>query len=196
MKNQQMKTLFFGSLLPVIAFAVIESWKGPVWGTVAGLVFGAGEVFFEWRSQGQVSRLTMISNAFIFVLGIITIYTEEGVWFKLQPAILIFVMALALIISSFRGTPVLISLAKKQNPNFPAALEVFFRRLNLRLGLFFLALTALSVEAAFHWSTASWALLKTVGAPVLMGVYLLVEILLFRFRNKISLPTERDGQKL
>ncbi|MFN7729461.1 MAG: hypothetical protein ACK5P7_09930 [Bdellovibrio sp.] len=97
-----MKMLFFGGLLPVIAFTLIEHFKGPVWGTIAGLIFGAGEVIYE---------------------------------------------------------------------------------LNLRLGFFFIAIAALAGWAALAWSTEAWAFLKGLGTPLLMGAYLLIEILIFRCRK-------------
>lgn len=188
MQRDQMKTLFFGGLLPIIAFSVIEEWQGPVWGTVAGLVFGAGEVLYEWKKEGRVSAITWTSNAFIFVLGIVSIYTQEGVWFKLQPAFLVLIMALWLIVTSLRGSPLLVALAQKQNPNIPPEMLAFFGRINLRLGFFFLLVTALSVHAAFYWSTAAWAFLKGVGVPILMGIYLFGEILIFRLRNSRKPP--------
>ncbi len=182
-KNRsQMQMLFWGGLLPVIAFTVIEEWQGPVWGTVAGLAFGAGEVIFEWRRDKKVSTLTWASNLFIFVLGIISLVTQEGVWFKLQPAFLVLAMALWFIVTSFRGTPLLVGLSIKQNPNLPPHLLEFLAKLNFRLGIFFLGITALSVYAAFEWSTAAWATLKGVGAPILMGIYLVIEVLILRWR--------------
>jgi intracellular septation protein len=183
-----MKTLFFGGLLPVIAFTVIEEWKGPVWGTVAGLVFGAGEIIYEWRRDGKVSAITWTSNAFVFVLGLVSIWTQEGVWFKLQPALLVAVLGLWFIMTSFRGTPLLVALSQKQNPNLPPMLLQFFGKLNLRLGIFLLGLAALSAHAAFFWSTAAWAALKGIGGPILMGIYLVIEVIVFRLRMKDQGP--------
>ena len=180
----QMKAFFFGGLLPVIAFTVIEQGYGPVWGTIAGLVFGAGEIIYEWRTQKKISAITATSNGFIIVLGFVSIYTQEGVWFKLQPAILLLVLSLWFILSSFRGTPLLVSLAQKQKTNLPDEMLIFFGKLNLRLGFFMLGLTALSVEAAFEWSTPAWAFLKGIGGPILMVIYLTIEILIFRLRMK------------
>lgn len=190
MQRDQMKSLFFGGLLPIVAFTVIEEWKGPVWGTIVALIFGAGEIIYEWRRDGKVSAITWTSNAFIFVLGIVSIYTQEGLWFKLQPAFLVLIMALWLIVSSLRKTPLLVALAEKQNPNIPAEMKDFFGKINMRLGFFFLAMTALSVHAAFYWTTAEWAFLKGLGVPILMGVYMVIEIVIFRLRMKPRPPPD------
>lgn len=45
--KSQALALFFGGLLPVIAFTVIEEKYGTVAGLIAGIVFGLGEVLFE-----------------------------------------------------------------------------------------------------------------------------------------------------
>lgn len=183
-----MKALFFGGLLPVIAFTAIEHFYGPVWGTVAGLVFGAGEVIFELKRDGKVSTITLSSNAMIFALGMITIWTQEGFWFKMQPALLVLAFGIWLIVTHFRGEPLLLALARKQNPNIPEPLFELFKGINLRLGFFFIALAGLSTWAALNWSTEAWAFLKGLGTPLLMGLYLLVEILIFRFTHRPPQP--------
>jgi hypothetical protein len=35
-------------VLPVIAFAVVEEWYGPIGGVIAGALFGAGELIYEY----------------------------------------------------------------------------------------------------------------------------------------------------
>jgi intracellular septation protein len=178
-----MKALFFGGLLPVIAFTLIEHFKGPVWGTIAGLIFGAGEVIYELKRDGKVSTITLSSNAMIFLLGMISIYTQEGFWFKLQPALLVLAFGIWLIVTHLRGDPLLLALAKKQRQDIPPPLMEFFGQLNLRLGFFFIAMAGLAGWAAFSWSTEAWAFLKGLGTPLLMAVYLLIEILIFRYRK-------------
>lgn len=180
----QIKALVFGGLLPVLAFTVIEEWKGPVWGTIAGLTLGAGEILYEWRKEGRVSSFTWTSNLFILVLGIIAIFTQEGLWFKLQPALLMLAMAGWVAVSSWRRAPLLVSLARKQNPEAPSEIFEFLKALNLRLGLFFLAAASLSVHAAWAWPTRAWALLKGAGLPILLLLYLTAEVALFRLRNR------------
>ena len=56
MKPEQKKILrsfLLGGLLPVIAFSVIEDRFGTVWGLIAGMVFGGGEIIWEWRTLGK-----------------------------------------------------------------------------------------------------------------------------------------------
>ena len=83
-------SLFFGGLLPIIAFTVIEEKYGIIAGLIAGMIFGLGEIIYEYITVKKVSTITWIGNGLILGLGGISLISNEGVWFKLQPAILEF----------------------------------------------------------------------------------------------------------
>ena len=80
-------SFIFGGLLPVLAFTLIEEYHGPVWGTVAGMIFGLGEIIYEKVRFKKVSTITWIGNAMILGLGGLSIISQDGIWFKLQPAL-------------------------------------------------------------------------------------------------------------
>jgi intracellular septation protein len=180
--KSQWKFLVFGGLLPVLIFTFIESKYGAVWATIAALIFGIIEITYEKISTRQVSMITWVANGLIFFLGLITIFTDEGIWFKLQPAFLELGFAGLLWFTSFMKKPMLLELAKKQNPQIPASVQEFLSGINLRLGFFFLFQAALATWAAFSWSTEAWAALKGLGVILMMIVYLALEILLLRRR--------------
>lgn len=164
-----------GGLLPVIAFTVVEQWYGPMGGAIAGIVFGGGEICWEiWRT-GRVQKITWISNLLVIAFGALSLWKSNGVFFKLQPAALLLLFTVLLFVTSFTKKPFLALLAQKQNPNLPPEALALLTGMNLRLGFLFLLLTAVSVHAAFYWSTVAWATLKGVGLPVLLGIYMLIE---------------------
>lgn len=169
-----------GGLLPVIAFAVVEQFYGAVGGAIAGIMFGAGEICWElWRTRA-VQKITWISNALVLLFGLLSLWEDNGVYFKLQPAALLLVFAILLFVSGWLRRPFLTALAKKQNALLPPEAEQLLNRMNFRLGFLFLFLTALSVHAAFYWSTAAWAVLKGVGLPVLLVIYMAGEFIWLR----------------
>ena len=69
-------SLIFGGLLPVLAFTLIEEYHGPVWGTVAGMIFGLGEIIYEKVRFKKVSTITWIGNAMILGLGGLSILPQ------------------------------------------------------------------------------------------------------------------------
>ena len=107
-------SLFFGGLLPVIAFTVIEDQYGPVYGTIAGMIFGFGEIIYEKWRYNQVSKMTWIGNALILFLGGISIISQDGIWFKLQPALFEAGFAIILWGSLVMGKSLLAAMAEKQ----------------------------------------------------------------------------------
>ncbi len=190
LRGNAVRALLLGGILPVVAFAVVEEVWGPKAGLVAGMVFGVGEILWEWRTQKKVQAVTWIGNGLLLGLGAVSIVSDEGYWFKLQPALLEGAMALALIGSHVLGKPLLLAMARKQMPpeSLPAATrpvyEARLRGMNLRMGLFFAVHTVLAVWSALYWSTAAWALLKGVGFTASMVAYVAAEVLWVRMRNR------------
>ena len=182
--KKQAMALFFGGLLPIIAYTIIEVKYGIMAGLIAGLVFGGGEVIFELVKYRKVSTMTWVGNGLLFVMGGISLFTQDGLWFKLQPAIFEFGFFIFLCGSFFVKKPFLKLMIEKQNPDAPQFLKDAMGGMTFRLGLFFLAHAVIATYAAYNWSTESWAILKGVGLTVSMIVYMLLEVVVMRFTLK------------
>ncbi len=181
-KRAAFLSFFFGGLLPVIAFTLIEDNYGPVWGTVAGMVFGVGEIIFEkWRYQ-KVSTITWIGNLMILGLGAISIVSQDGIWFKLQPALFEAFFTALLWGSLIMKKPLLIAMAEKQGTQIPEHAKPLMKGMTFRLGLFFAIHAVVATWAAFSWTTAQWAWLKGVGLAVTFAIYLGMELLVVRMQ--------------
>lgn len=175
-KSSAFKALFFGGLLPVIAFSVIEEFYGPVWGTFAGMTFGIGEIIYEKIKFNKVSAVTWIGNALILGLGAVSIISQDGIWFKLQPALFEAFFASFLWGSLIMKKPFLLLMAEKQNPNVLDTARPMLKGMTLRLGFFFAIHAVIATWAAFEWTTAQWAFLKGAGLIISFLVYLGFEI--------------------
>jgi intracellular septation protein len=191
-KMKNFKSLLLAGILPVVAFTVIEEYMGTLAGLIAGMIFGVGEILWELKTQGKVEPMTWAGNGMIFVLGGVSLITQEGVWFKLQPAILEFGMTAFLWGSVLINKPFLLIMFQKQGGVPPRiserpdadrllhALSQAFRGLTIRLGLFFAVHAVLAIWASLYWSTAAWAILKGVVFTTSLILYLVVEGLLLR----------------
>lgn len=192
-KQPSKMTFLIGGLLPVIAFTLVEQFYGAIGGAIAGIVFGLGEIGWEYRRMGKVQNITWVSNGLVLVFGLLSLWEDNGVFFKLQPAALLLLFAFLLFGSSLMKKPFLSAMARKQNPHLPVEALAFIDKLNFRLGIFFLFLTALSVYAAFYWTTVAWAFLKGIGLPILLGAYILAEVAWMRiFRRSIPKGGESE----
>ena len=192
--NQKFRVLALG-LLPVVLFAVIEDSFGTLWGLAAGMIFGLGEILWEYKTERRVSAITLGGNGMLLVLGGVSLLTDSGIWFKLQPAVLEAVFAIILWGSWWLKKPMLLLLMQKQGglprdfeqnlkPGAVGVLRQGFSGLTLRMGFFFAIHAGLAVWAALDWSTAAWALLKGVGLTVSLLVYMVAESLFLRYRLK------------
>ncbi|MBI2712361.1 MAG: septation protein IspZ [Bdellovibrio sp.] len=198
-RNKKFRSLFFGGLLPVLAFSILEDRYGVIWGLVAGMVFGVGEILWELLTRKKVDPVTWGGNGMLLVLGGVSLVTQEGIWFKLQPALMEGVFALVLWGSLVWGRPLLLVMAQKQGglpknlegvpPQVAETIRRSLRGMTFRLGLFFWVQFALAIWAALAWSTAAWATLKGVGLTVSLIAYVLVESLVLRYRVRTSRKT-------
>jgi intracellular septation protein len=176
----QALSLFFGGLLPVIAFTVIEEKYGPQWGLLAGLSFGVAEIIYELIRYKKVSTITWIGNGLLIALGLISLFASDGIWFKLQPAIMEFGMFAFLFGSWILKKPFMQVMVEKQNPNFPDIMKPFLAGITLRLSIFFLLHSVIATHAAFYWSTEAWAYLKGLGLMISMVLYMIIEMVIMK----------------
>ena len=176
----QALSLLFGGLLPVILFTVIEEKYGTVAGLIAGMIFGLGEIIYELVKYKKVSTITWIGNGMLLGLGAVSLFTNEGIWFKMQPAIFELLFFGILFFSWAMKKPFLKVMTEKQNPHLPEFVKEKLSGVTLRLSFFFLFHSILATYAAFYWSTEAWAILKGVGLTVSMIVYMVIEGLMMR----------------
>ncbi|MCB0404039.1 MAG: septation protein IspZ [Bdellovibrionales bacterium] len=191
------RSLILGGVIPVIAFTIVEEYFGILWGVVAGMVFAIGEIIVEWTKQKRVSPITWGGGVLILLLGGVSIATREGIWFKLQPALLEGVFGAVLAISCLMEKPLLVVMAREQGMfnRLPTELVPLFTKkffgLTWRLSLFFFLHTALATYAALHWSTRDWALLKGVGFTGSFVVYMIAEVWILRKRVSRQIGQDR-----
>lgn len=179
-RRRAFATFLFGGLLPVIAFTVIEERYGLVWGVVAGMAFSVGEMLWELMRHRRVSALTWGGGLMILLLGGISLWASEGLWFKLQPALLEGVFCAALVFSVAWRRPLFALLLEKQGKQAPPFLAARLPGLTLRVGIFFGAHALLAAWAALYWSTTAWAWLKGLGFTLSFLLYMGAELLWLR----------------
>lgn len=177
-------SFFFGGLLPVIAFTVIEDKYGTVPGIFAGIFFGVGEILWEALKYKKVSPITWGANVLVVLLGLISLVSKDGLFFKLQPSIMEAIFSVAFIGSVLLGRPLLLILAEKQKQTISEPMKKFFPGFSLRIGIFFGIHALLATWAAFYWSTNAWAFLKGIGLTVSFVVYLFAEIYWMRAKQR------------
>lgn len=169
-------------ILPVVLYTIVEEYYGVIWGLVAGLVLGFFEIIWEFKTERRVSGMTWFGNGMLFVLGGISLVTKEGIWFKLQPAIMEFAFALFLWGTLLFKKNIMELMLEKQKMQVPDEMKAGFKGMTFRMGLFLFFHGLLATWAALYWSTKAWALLKGVGFTLSFIFYMFIEGLVLRLR--------------
>ncbi len=175
-------------MLPIIAFTIVEEKYGIIAGLVTGMVFGLCEIVYELIRFKKVSTMTWVGNGMLLGLGGISLLSSDGIWFKLQPALIEFGFFVFLLGSWLMKRPFLVMVIEKQNPDAPKFLKNCMKGMTFRLSLFFLGHAALATWAAFKWTNEAWAILKGVGLTMSMVVYMIFEVLWARRQAKQQSP--------
>jgi intracellular septation protein len=169
------------------------------------MIFGVGEIAYEWIRLRKVDPFTWAGNGMLLILGGISLFTNQGIWFKLQPSIIEAAMAIVFCGSVVLKRPLMAGLLKKQlaaaarasappgvqapsgapAPELAPWLIPLLGGVTFRFGLFFGAHAALAACAALHWSTAAWAALKGIGFTGTFLLYGLVEAACLRRRIQV-----------
>lgn len=181
--KSQALSLFFAGLLPVIAFTIIEEKYGTWAGLIAGMVFGLGEIIFELIKYKKVNNLTWIGNGMLLLLGGISLVFNDGLWFKLQPALFEFGFFIFLMGSWILKKPFLRLMIEKQNPDAPEIVKNLMNQMTFRLSLFFLFHALLATWAALHWTSEAWALLKGIGLTISLIIYMICEVIWLKIKK-------------
>jgi intracellular septation protein len=179
--------ILLAGILPVVIFTIIEEYYGTYWGLVAGIIFGGGEIIWEYRKDKKVSGITLFGNGMLFFLGGISIFTNEGIWFKLQPAIMEVVFALFLWGSLLLKKPIMDLMLQKQKLQVPEVIKVRMNAMTFRIGIFLFLHALLATWAALNWSTQAWAMLKGIGFTGSFIAYMFIEGLVLRRSVKSQL---------
>ncbi len=183
MQNKKALLTLVASLLPVIAFALVEEFYGTKAGLVACFALALAELGFEWKTLGRPQTITLVVNALVLGLGGLSLYETNATFFKLQPAILVFVFSAVLIGSSLSGKPFLVGLMKKQRPDLNEMGARLLAGLNLRMGIALIFAGGVGVYAAFYWPTSWWATYKAVGVPVFFAAYMFADVTVWKYRR-------------
>ena len=174
--------LLFG-VLPLIIFVVLDSFAGIKTGIIAAVLFAIAELAYTVVVYKHIDKITIFTLAFIIIFACITFYTEDSIYFKLQPVFLGIFFGITLLAMQLLDKPLLLILAKKYRYLMPAdtqqlmmhpAIQEKLKHLSHILGWGFVAHAGAVAYAAFNMSNWWWLAIRGVGLYVMMGICVLV----------------------
>ena len=190
---QELKSVIFMGLLPLIVYWIVENYWGVKAGVIAAFVFAVIEIIYEYKTTGKPHLITWLSNGLVIIMGVASLYLNDGIWFKLQPAVLEIIGAGFFFLTNLFGKPLVVEMMKKMNPDNQALKHQFFIKylsgMNFRFGFILLLHAILTGYAALKLSTSTWIFIKGILLFVFFGFLFVFEFFYSRhIVQKQSVP--------
>lgn len=189
------KSFFLISFLPAIVYWYLDEYYPVRIAITGGLALAILEIAAEKIFIKHVHTISKANFFLILFLGCLSLLGEEGVWFRLQPAIT------GVGISSFmfyrlrvgRGLLVefLESLPLKNKPPM-----FFVNSMERHLTYYFFITGLFMGYVALYESTDTWIFFKTIGNYILFAVFYVFEILWCRRLAKNYARAKREKEVL
>ncbi len=148
--------------IPLFVFIAIDEIWGTRAGLIAALVIGLGELGFTWFKEHRFDRFVLFDTALLMVLGGISIWLDNDIFFKLKPGLVELILCAALAVSSFSRLNIVGMMTQRYMKDVSlseAQMKQFTRSMRLMFWVF-LAHTALVFYSAFFMSEAAWAFIS------------------------------------
>lgn len=182
--------IFLTSLLPMILFAVIDYYsdlKKGIYGAV--LVSILSGILFSYV-MGEVRYEIVFAVIVMIVTGYYSQKSEDALYFKLQPVVVSFSLLLVFLWFQIFDVPIMVKMAPKAVTLLPEAKRSFFLSHEGQLMLSRMSIWAMLAfalhgiwvaYAAIHKSTKFWVVVKSLGAPIIAIICIVMERLWQRF---------------
>lgn len=175
------KPYFLLSFIPALAYWLLETYTTLEVALIGGVVLGLLEMVLEKYFTGHVHTLSKVNIALIVVLGGISLFAKEGVWFKLQPSFTGLGIAGFLIFKKFQGHSLMLDMLKDlgQAPPLP---DSIYKTMEWHMTLFLLAFAAFMAKVAILDSTSVWLFWKTGGFYIAFGGFMVAEMIYLKMK--------------
>lgn len=177
-KESQNKNAFFmASFLPAIGYWVLDEYFSLTTALIGGVALSIAEITYEKWKFGHVHTLSKLNFFLIIGLGGISFIGNDGVWFKMQPALSLFALAAFMAFKLYRGKGMMLELFESM-PKKNTIPDVILYRMEKHMVIFFILYGILMTVAALFMKTSIWVFFKTAGLYVAMALFSIVEFFL------------------
>ena len=172
-------TLVLFGILPLIAFAIIDTFAGVRWAVVSAAALAILELSYTVIVLKTIDAITITTVVLVILFATITYRTKNPIFFKFQPVILGTVFGLILLGYQLFYEPLLLVLADKYQVLFPKEQQILFQRPELReilgrashfVGWGFIVHAGIVAYTALHMSKWWWLITRGFGVYIMMFI--------------------------
>jgi len=160
---------FFPILLFFIAFKVYDIYVATAVVMMATII----QVAFMWFKYHKVETMQWVTLGLVVVMGGATLYFQDEAFIKWKFSIIEWLFGSVFLGSQFIGKKPFIERMMSDNMTLPSEM---WTRLNLAWAIFFIGVGFLNVYVMYNYATDDWVYFKTFVAPILMLVFIVVQM--------------------
>ncbi|SJM95084.1 putative intracellular septation protein involved in cell division [Crenothrix polyspora] len=160
---------FFPVLLFFAAYKLYDIYVATMVMIVATLI----QVVIDLVLHRKVETMRWITLALVVVMGSATIYLHDEQYLKWKLSIIEWLFGLAFLGSQFIGDKPFVERMMSGSLTLPPAI---WKRLNLLWAGFFTGVGFINLYVMYHYSTDDWVNFKTFGVPILMLVFIALQM--------------------
>ena len=193
MKTKKKNNYFFLiSFLPALAYWYLEE-KGDIQvAVIGGIILSIMEIIIEKIFTKHIHSLSKLNFALMVILGPLSIFEEEGFWFKLTPTFTGLFLGFYLLYFSCKNKGILYELLKTSSSTIPP--WSVFKNLEIHLSFFFIFYALFMGIMAISGTTGQWAFFKTIGLYIAFIPFLLFEFFFLRKKTIQLVQKDRTNQ--
>ena len=162
-----------------------EDYSGFIAVTAMFVPLLALTTFVQWRLSGEISKMQIVTLAFVVVFGGLSVWLNDERFFKMKPTLIYMIFAGLLGFGLLRGQSYLQAVIGHTLPLERAGWMI----LTKRLALFFVALALLNEAIWRTMSTDAWVSFKTFGLTLGIFAFFMAQSGLFQ-----KYGIEEDGK--
>jgi isopentenyldiphosphate isomerase/intracellular septation protein A len=183
-QGKQLLLKLLPGFLPLVVFIIADE----VWGTTIGLyvaiAFGLVSLVYIYFKERRFDKFVLFDTLLIVALGVVSIWLENDVFFKLKPALIGVMMCALMGISVFTPKNLLIAMMQRYMGQMELNHEQYLQlnRNFRRLFYVFVVYTGLVFYSVWFMSTEAWAFISGAFLYIVMGGYFLFELIRQRIK--------------
>jgi isopentenyldiphosphate isomerase/intracellular septation protein A len=191
---------FLPGLLPLVIFILVDEFRSTKEALIIAIIFGAGQLGYTFIREKRLDKFTLFDTLLLVVLGGISLFLNNDIFFKLKPGFIGIIFCAILGISAFSKFNIMAKMSARymQGMEFGDEQQKQFTRSIKILFFIFTFHTLLVFYAAVFMSKEAWGFISTALFYILFGVYFGFEFIRARIKaNKYKheewLPLVDEG---
>lgn len=171
-KKKKSNHFFLISFLPAILYWYLEANYPVKIALIGGITLSVVEIVFEKLYSGHVHQLSKFNFFLIAALGGFSLMEEDGIWFKLQPALSLWAVAFYMLTRILRGESFMKEMMSEAKPDALLLPDLVFKSMDRNIVILFIVYGLWMGALALWGSTSLWVFSKTAGLFIVMGIYM------------------------